>query len=109
MLRGSACLAAVAEGGEEGVEVGPGEVAVHVDVGLAEEGDVDAVFEVVDLHVEVLAHLERVDVAASCEKAGVPESQVREAAEMIGRVAPLLGLRPQVEPGETAGITLTSN
>ncbi|SPJ27397.1 peptidoglycan D,D-transpeptidase FtsI family protein [Falsiruegeria mediterranea] len=31
------------------------------------------------------------------------------AAEMIGRVAPLLGLRPQVEPGETAGITLTSN
>lgn len=31
------------------------------------------------------------------------------AAEIIGRVAPLLGLRPQVEPGETAGITLTSN
>ncbi|WP_164657944.1 penicillin-binding protein 2 [Tropicibacter sp. Alg240-R139] len=31
------------------------------------------------------------------------------AAEMIGRIAPLLGLRPEVEPGETAGITLTSN
>ncbi len=31
------------------------------------------------------------------------------AAEMIGRVAPLLGLRPQVEPIEMAGITLTSN
>ncbi len=31
------------------------------------------------------------------------------AAEMIGRIAPLLGLRPQVEPGVTAGITLTSN
>lgn len=31
------------------------------------------------------------------------------AAELIGRVAPLLGLRPQVEPGQVAGITLTSN
>ena len=31
------------------------------------------------------------------------------AAEMINRVAPLLGLRPQVEPGKLAGITLTSN
>ena len=31
------------------------------------------------------------------------------AAEMINRVAPLLGLRPQVEPGQLAGITLTSN
>ncbi|WP_439141130.1 peptidoglycan D,D-transpeptidase FtsI family protein [Planktotalea sp.] len=31
------------------------------------------------------------------------------AAEIIGRVAPLLGLRPEIEPGELAGITLTSN
>jgi len=31
------------------------------------------------------------------------------AAEIIRRVAPLLGLRPQIEPGELAGITLTSN
>lgn len=31
------------------------------------------------------------------------------AAEMIGRVAPLLGLSPEIEPGELAGITLTSN
>jgi cell division protein FtsI (penicillin-binding protein 3) len=31
------------------------------------------------------------------------------AAEMIGRVAPLLGLRPEIEPGELAGITPTSN
>jgi len=31
------------------------------------------------------------------------------AAEMINRVAPLLGLRPEVEPGQLAGITLTSN
>ena len=31
------------------------------------------------------------------------------AAEMINRIAPLLGLRPQVEPGQLAGITLTSN
>ncbi|MDQ2089278.1 peptidoglycan D,D-transpeptidase FtsI family protein [Marimonas arenosa] len=31
------------------------------------------------------------------------------AAEMINRVAPLLGLRPQVEPGQLAGITLTSS
>ncbi|MFT7595285.1 MAG: cell division protein FtsI (penicillin-binding protein 3) [Paracoccaceae bacterium] len=31
------------------------------------------------------------------------------AAEMIARVAPLLGLRPSVESGPKAGITLTSN
>ncbi|TDK43224.1 peptidoglycan D,D-transpeptidase FtsI family protein [Antarcticimicrobium luteum] len=31
------------------------------------------------------------------------------AAELIGRVAPLLGLRPDVEPGPRAAITLTSN
>ena len=31
------------------------------------------------------------------------------AAEMIRRVAPLLGLRPAIEPGGAAGITLTSN
>ena len=31
------------------------------------------------------------------------------AAEMVGRLAPLLGLRPQVDPAEVTGITLTSN
>ncbi len=31
------------------------------------------------------------------------------AAEMIRRVAPLLGLRPQIEPAMMTGITLTSN
>ena len=31
------------------------------------------------------------------------------AAEMIGRIAPLLGLRPEVEPGQVAGIVLTGN
>ncbi|GAA6162856.1 penicillin-binding protein 2 [Pelagimonas sp. KU-00592-HH] len=31
------------------------------------------------------------------------------AAEMIGRIAPLLGLRPEVEPTSLTGITLTSN
>jgi cell division protein FtsI (penicillin-binding protein 3) len=31
------------------------------------------------------------------------------AAEMIERIAPLLGLRPEVEPAQLAGITLTSN
>ncbi|MEO0401344.1 MAG: penicillin-binding protein 2 [Pseudomonadota bacterium] len=31
------------------------------------------------------------------------------AAEMIGRIAPLLGLRPTVEPGKLADITLTSS
>lgn len=31
------------------------------------------------------------------------------ASEMIGRIAPLLGLRPGVEPVQMAGITLTSN
>ncbi|MCG7492898.1 penicillin-binding protein 2 [Thalassobius sp. Cn5-15] len=31
------------------------------------------------------------------------------AAEMIRRVAPMLGMRPTIEPAQTAGITLTSN
>ncbi len=31
------------------------------------------------------------------------------AAEIIRRVAPLLGLRPEIEPGALTGITLTSN
>jgi cell division protein FtsI (penicillin-binding protein 3) len=31
------------------------------------------------------------------------------AAEIIRRVAPLLGLRPEIEPGELADIPLTSN
>ena len=31
------------------------------------------------------------------------------AAELIGRVAPLLGLRPRLEPEAGAAITLTSN
>ena len=31
------------------------------------------------------------------------------AAELIARIAPLLGIRPQVEPPQRAGITLTSN
>ena len=31
------------------------------------------------------------------------------AAEIIRRVAPLLGLRPEIEPGDLADITLTSN
>ncbi len=31
------------------------------------------------------------------------------AAELVRRVAPLLGLRPQIEPGQFGGVTLTSN
>ncbi|TNJ42650.1 penicillin-binding protein 2 [Phaeobacter sp. B1627] len=31
------------------------------------------------------------------------------AAEMIARLAPLLGLRPQIEPARVSGVTLTSN
>ncbi|MDF9303323.1 penicillin-binding protein 2 [Tritonibacter mobilis] len=31
------------------------------------------------------------------------------AAEMIARLAPLLGLRPQIEPARISGVTLTSN
>lgn len=31
------------------------------------------------------------------------------AAEVIRRVAPLLGLKPEIEPGATPGVTLTSN
>ena len=31
------------------------------------------------------------------------------AAEMIGRIAPLLGLRPEIEPAQVAAVRLTSN
>ena len=31
------------------------------------------------------------------------------AGEMIARLAPLLGLRPQIEPAPVTGVTLTSN
>jgi cell division protein FtsI (penicillin-binding protein 3) len=31
------------------------------------------------------------------------------AAEMIRRIAPMLGMRPSIEPAPVAGITLTSN
>jgi cell division protein FtsI (penicillin-binding protein 3) len=31
------------------------------------------------------------------------------AAELIGRIAPLLGLRPEIAPGGAAGITLAAN
>jgi anaerobic selenocysteine-containing dehydrogenase len=34
---------------------------------------------------ELCAHLEVVDIAASCTKAGVPEAQVREAVDVIGK------------------------
>jgi anaerobic selenocysteine-containing dehydrogenase len=34
---------------------------------------------------DLLTHIARVDVATSCEKSGVPEAQVREAARVIGQ------------------------
>lgn len=48
-------------------------------------------------------------VAYGEERRSAGWTAVPVAAEMIGRVAPLLGLRPSVEPGQLAGITLTSN
>ncbi|UWQ90082.1 penicillin-binding protein 2 [Aliisedimentitalea scapharcae] len=48
-------------------------------------------------------------VAYGEERRSAGWTAVPVAAEMIGRVAPLLGLRPHVEPGQLAGITLTSN
>jgi cell division protein FtsI (penicillin-binding protein 3) len=48
-------------------------------------------------------------VAYGEERRSAGWTAVPVAAEMIGRVAPLLGLRPNVEPGHLAGITLTSN
>lgn len=52
---------------------------------------------------------EPVETSGSKPRRTAGWTAVPVAAEMIGRIAPLLGMRPEVEPGQLAGITLTSN
>lgn len=59
-------------------------------------------------YVLVVTLDEPVETSGSEPRRTAGWTAVPVAAEMIGRVAPLLGLRPDVEPGKLAGITLTS-
>jgi cell division protein FtsI (penicillin-binding protein 3) len=52
---------------------------------------------------------EPVDTTGSEPRRTAGWTAVPVAAEMIRRVAPLLGLRPTVEPAPVADIKLTSN
>ncbi len=60
-------------------------------------------------YVLVVTLDEPVETSGSEPRRTAGWTAVPVAAEMIRRVAPLLGLRPLIEPGATAGITLTSN
>ena len=52
---------------------------------------------------------EAVETSGSEPRRTAGWTAVPVAAEVIPRVAPLLGLRPEIEPAELTGITLTSN
>ncbi|MDR9394746.1 MAG: penicillin-binding protein 2 [Roseovarius sp.] len=60
-------------------------------------------------YVLVVTLDEPVETSGSKPRRTAGWTAVPVAAEIIRRVAPLLGLRPEIEPGELAGITLTSN
>ncbi|WP_270728376.1 peptidoglycan D,D-transpeptidase FtsI family protein [Shimia sp. Alg240-R146] len=60
-------------------------------------------------YVLILSLDEPVETSGTEPRRTAGWTAVPVAAEMISRVAPLLGLRPQVEPAELADITLTSN
>ncbi|WP_319824314.1 penicillin-binding protein 2 [Thalassovita sp.] len=60
-------------------------------------------------YVLVVTLDEPVETSGSEPRRTAGWTAVPVAAEMIRRVAPLLGLRPAIEPGAAAGITLTSN
>jgi len=60
-------------------------------------------------YVLVVSLDEPVETSGDVPRRTAGWTAVPVAAEIIRRVAPLLGLRPEIEPGELAGITLTSN
>lgn len=60
-------------------------------------------------YVLVVTLDEPVETSGSEPRRTAGWTAVPVAAEIIRRVAPLLGLRPEIEPGDLAGITLTSN
>ncbi len=60
-------------------------------------------------YVLILSLDEPVETSGTEPRRTAGWTAVPVAAEMITRVAPLLGLRPEVEPMPLAGITLTSN
>jgi cell division protein FtsI (penicillin-binding protein 3) len=60
-------------------------------------------------YVLVVTLDEAVETSGSEPRRTAGWTAVPVAAEVIRRVAPLLGLRPEIEPAELTGITLTSN
>jgi cell division protein FtsI (penicillin-binding protein 3) len=60
-------------------------------------------------YVLVVSLDEPVETSGSEPRRTAGWTSVPVAAEMIRRVAPLLGLRPEVEPGAGAGVSLISN
>ena len=60
-------------------------------------------------YVLVVSLDEPVETSGDIPRRTAGWTAVPVAAEIIRRVAPLLGLRPEIEPGQLAGITLTSN
>ncbi|KMK66666.1 penicillin-binding protein 2 [Puniceibacterium sp. IMCC21224] len=60
-------------------------------------------------YVLVLTLDEPVETSGDKPRRTAGWTAVPVAAELIGRIAPLLGLRPEVEPGQLAGVVLTSN
>ncbi|MEM9845969.1 MAG: penicillin-binding protein 2, partial [Pseudomonadota bacterium] len=60
-------------------------------------------------YVLVVTLDEPVETSGSEPRRTAGWTAVPVASEITRRVAPLLGLRPVIEPGEIGGITLTSN
>jgi len=60
-------------------------------------------------YVLVVTLDEPVETSGSKPRRTAGWTSVPVAAEMIRRIAPLLGLRPEVEPVQPTGVTLTSN
>ena len=60
-------------------------------------------------YVLVVSLDEPVETSGDIPRRTAGWTAVPVAAEIIRRVAPLLGMRPEIEPGQLAGITLTSN
>ncbi len=60
-------------------------------------------------YVLVVSLDEPVETSGDTPRRTAGWTAVPVTAEIIRRVAPLLGLRPEIEPGQLAGITLTAN
>ncbi|MFV2002470.1 MAG: peptidoglycan D,D-transpeptidase FtsI family protein, partial [Paracoccaceae bacterium] len=59
-------------------------------------------------YVLIVSLDEPVETSGTAPRRTAGWTAVPVAAEMIGRIAPLLGLRPEIEPSASDGVTLTS-